>query len=232
MSPARTAWQPIWTARGCRMRSWLREPRRPTTPPASTARGSTSARASAARWARCSPVPPHSSRRCGAGSSAWAGPCDRPASLPLPACHALDRNWERLADDHANAALLADALARIDGVSVEPCETNILFFDVGGTGRSAADIAEPAPEMPACASARWDPPVCAPSPIWTWAARTPKKPPVSSPKPRHELRPGRFQGVRTGGLEPAGGRATAPSPGTRPASASAPCSTPPASRPA
>ena len=56
--------------------------------------------------------------------------------------HALDRHWDRLGEDHANAALLSDALARIDGISVEPCETNILFFDVGGTGRTAADIAE------------------------------------------------------------------------------------------
>ncbi len=61
--------------------------------------------------------------------------------LAAAGLHALDRHWERLAEDHAHAALLADALRGIEGFTVEPCETNILFFDVGGTGRSAADIA-------------------------------------------------------------------------------------------
>jgi threonine aldolase len=37
---------------------------------------------------------------------------------------------ERLADDHANAAALAQGLARLDGVEIDPAtvETNILFF--------------------------------------------------------------------------------------------------------
>ncbi|MCY4230417.1 MAG: threonine aldolase family protein [Alphaproteobacteria bacterium] len=61
--------------------------------------------------------------------------------LAAAGLHALDQHWDRLAEDHANAAFLANALARIGGVSVEPCETNILFFDVGDTGWSAADIA-------------------------------------------------------------------------------------------
>jgi threonine aldolase len=45
---------------------------------------------------------------------------------------ALDHNVERLAEDHANARLLADGLAEIDGVSIDPAlvETNIVVFDV------------------------------------------------------------------------------------------------------
>jgi threonine aldolase len=45
---------------------------------------------------------------------------------------ALDHNVERLAEDHANARLLADGLAGIDGVSIDPAlvETNIVVFDV------------------------------------------------------------------------------------------------------
>ena len=64
--------------------------------------------------------------------------------LAAAGLHALDHHWDRLAEDHANAARLADALAGIDGIAVEPCETNILFFDVGGTGRTAAEVAEAA----------------------------------------------------------------------------------------
>jgi len=66
----------------------------------------------------------------------------RQAGICAAAClYALDHNVERLAEDHANARLLVDGLARIEGVSVEPPETNLVFFDIAGTGRTAADLA-------------------------------------------------------------------------------------------
>lgn len=45
---------------------------------------------------------------------------------------ALDHNVERLAEDHANARALAEGLAAIDGVDLDPAtvETNIVVFDV------------------------------------------------------------------------------------------------------
>lgn len=48
---------------------------------------------------------------------------------------ALD-NIERLAEDHANARGLAEGLAHIPGIEVDPSrvETNIVFFDIAGTG--------------------------------------------------------------------------------------------------
>ncbi len=61
--------------------------------------------------------------------------------LAAAGLHGLDHHWDRLAEDHAHAALLADGLAELKGFVVEPCETNILFFDVGNTGHSAADVA-------------------------------------------------------------------------------------------
>ena len=61
--------------------------------------------------------------------------------LAAAGLHALDQHWGRLAEDHSHAALLADGLAELNGFVVEPCETNILFFDVGKTGHSAADVA-------------------------------------------------------------------------------------------
>jgi threonine aldolase len=49
---------------------------------------------------------------------------------------ALDHNVERLAEDHENARLLAEGLAEIPGVGVDPAavETNIVFFDVPDPG--------------------------------------------------------------------------------------------------
>jgi threonine aldolase len=57
---------------------------------------------------------------------------------------ALTQNVQRLAEDHDNARLLAAGLARIPGISLDPSkvETNMVFFDVSGTGIPAATIAE------------------------------------------------------------------------------------------
>jgi threonine aldolase len=46
--------------------------------------------------------------------------------------YALDHHVERLAEDHANARVLAEGLAAIDGVRIEPpdVETNIIIFEV------------------------------------------------------------------------------------------------------
>jgi threonine aldolase len=46
------------------------------------------------------------------------------------AMYALDHHVERLAEDHANARRLAGGLAEIDGVAVDPVETNIVFFTI------------------------------------------------------------------------------------------------------
>jgi threonine aldolase len=45
---------------------------------------------------------------------------------------ALDHNVERLAEDHAHARMLAEGLAQIDGIAIDPStvETNIVIFDV------------------------------------------------------------------------------------------------------
>jgi threonine aldolase len=45
---------------------------------------------------------------------------------------ALDEMVPRLADDHDNARLLADGLAELPGVTVDPVETNIVFFTPAG----------------------------------------------------------------------------------------------------
>lgn len=50
--------------------------------------------------------------------------------LAAAALHALEHHIPRLAEDHANARLLAQGLQGLDGVSVAPPQTNIVFVDV------------------------------------------------------------------------------------------------------
>ncbi len=63
--------------------------------------------------------------------------------LAAAALFALDHHVERLAQDHALARRLAEALAGITGLQVEPPQTNIVFADLTGAARdqSAALLA-------------------------------------------------------------------------------------------
>jgi threonine aldolase len=56
--------------------------------------------------------------------------------------YALEHNIERMADDHTSAKRLARRLAQIPGIDIDAgdVETNLVFFDVSGTGRSAPEI--------------------------------------------------------------------------------------------
>ncbi|MDP6582496.1 MAG: low-specificity L-threonine aldolase, partial [Vicinamibacterales bacterium] len=72
----------------------------------------------------------------------------RQAGILAGAClHALDHHVERLADDHDNARVLAEALSSVDGLSCEPArvETNIVRFEV--TSMSARDFVALAAEQ-------------------------------------------------------------------------------------
>jgi threonine aldolase len=55
---------------------------------------------------------------------------------------ALEETPKRLAEDHANARFLAEELAKLPGVSIDPRKvvTNIVIFDVSGTGLTPADL--------------------------------------------------------------------------------------------
>ena len=53
------------------------------------------------------------------------------------AVYALNHHVERLAEDNENAQILARGLAEIEGIVVEPVETNLIFFDVSGMGVTA-----------------------------------------------------------------------------------------------
>jgi threonine aldolase len=69
----------------------------------------------------------------------------RQAGIVASACvYALDNHIPRLAEDHLNAKKLAHGLAGIRGISVDvpAVETNIVIFDIAGTGVSRADFLE------------------------------------------------------------------------------------------
>ena len=60
------------------------------------------------------------------------------------ALHALDHHLDRLAEDHARAARLADAIAEIDGLALvnPPVETNLVFVSTADSGWSAPALSE------------------------------------------------------------------------------------------
>jgi hypothetical protein len=55
---------------------------------------------------------------------------------------ALEEHPRKLAADHANARFLAEALAKIPGIALDPgkIQTNIVIYDVSGTGLTAAEF--------------------------------------------------------------------------------------------
>lgn len=67
----------------------------------------------------------------------------RQAGVLAAACLvALDESPKRLFDDHCNAKFLAEGLARIPGIQIDPkrVQTNIAVFDVSGTGKAPAGL--------------------------------------------------------------------------------------------
>jgi threonine aldolase len=66
----------------------------------------------------------------------------RQGGMNAAAClYSLQHNIDRLAEDHANAAALARGMAQIPGVTVEMPETNLVFFDIRGTGMTIPEFA-------------------------------------------------------------------------------------------
>src|SRR3546814_12694005 len=63
-------------------------------------------------------------------------------SIAAAGIYALEHHVERMAEDHANARLFAESIANLPGVGIDPAtvETNIVFFDIGGTGLTAQEV--------------------------------------------------------------------------------------------
>lgn len=64
--------------------------------------------------------------------------------LAAAGLHALDHHVTRLAEDHQNAKKLARGLAGVPGIEIDPGDvlTNIVLFDVAGTGMDADVLVE------------------------------------------------------------------------------------------
>jgi threonine aldolase len=62
----------------------------------------------------------------------WGGSFRQSGFVAAGCLYALDNNVERQAEDHENARFLAEGLAEIPGVEIDPStvETNIVIFDV------------------------------------------------------------------------------------------------------
>ncbi|MEL0112241.1 MAG: threonine aldolase family protein [Rickettsiales bacterium] len=68
----------------------------------------------------------------------------RQSGIVTAMCHyALDHNVDRLADDHALAASIADRIARLPGIRrVLPVQTNIIIFDLQPGALAAPELAD------------------------------------------------------------------------------------------
>ena len=62
----------------------------------------------------------------------WGGAMRQAGIVAAAGLYALDHHVDRLADDHENARLLAEGLAELDGIELDPdaVETNIVVFGV------------------------------------------------------------------------------------------------------
>jgi threonine aldolase len=82
--------------------------------------------------------------RCHRFRKMFGGAMRQVGILAAAALYALDHNVERLAEDHANARRLAEALAAMPGMLLDPktVETNIVIFEVDSCHGSAGDLAD------------------------------------------------------------------------------------------
>jgi threonine aldolase len=73
---------------------------------------------------------------------AFGGAMRQSGILAAAGIYALEHNVQRLAEDHANAKLLAEGLSSIRGIKLDPAipDTNIIFFDTTAAGISSKDF--------------------------------------------------------------------------------------------
>jgi threonine aldolase len=74
----------------------------------------------------------------------WGGAMRQTGYVAAACLYALDHNVDRLAEDHDNARLLAEGLATLDGIEIDPAtvETNIVVFGVEDARRFAGLLDE------------------------------------------------------------------------------------------
>jgi threonine aldolase len=72
----------------------------------------------------------------------WGGAMRQAGIIAAGGVYALRHHVDRLKEDHDSAALLARGLAEVPGIELDPdsVDTNIVIFDVAGTGMMAAEF--------------------------------------------------------------------------------------------
>jgi threonine aldolase len=72
----------------------------------------------------------------------WGGAMRQSGVVAAAGLYALDHHVDRLAEDHENARALADGLAEIDGVTIDPStvETNIVVFEVEDATKTGEEL--------------------------------------------------------------------------------------------
>src|SRR2546423_1493217 len=72
----------------------------------------------------------------------WGGAMRQSGVVAAAGLYALDHHVERLAEDHENARLLAEGLAEIDGVTIDPSkvDTNIVVFEVADATKTGDEL--------------------------------------------------------------------------------------------
>ncbi len=79
----------------------------------------------------------------------WGGAMRQAGIVAAAGLYALDHHVERLAEDHANARVLAEGLAELPGVDLDPTlvETNIVVFGVPGAEQFCARLEDAGVKM-------------------------------------------------------------------------------------
>ncbi|NLV72527.1 MAG: low specificity L-threonine aldolase [Actinobacteria bacterium] len=73
----------------------------------------------------------------------YGGAMRQAGIIAAGALYALEHNLERMAQDHENAALLAEYIQQVPGVElIHPVQTNILIASVAGLGAQAAHVVD------------------------------------------------------------------------------------------
>ena len=75
---------------------------------------------------------------------AYGGGMRQVGILAAAALYAMENNWQRMAEDHRRARILAEAINEMPGfvVDLQTVQTNIVIVDTGLSGRSATEIVE------------------------------------------------------------------------------------------
>lgn len=116
----------------------------------------------------------------------YGGAMRQSGILAAAGLYALEHHVHRLAEDHAHAKRLAERLAQIPAISINPpaVETNIVFFDLRSPGLSAPAFVSALRQEGVLLNAVARTPV-APSPTWTCRPR----PSSRQPTPSHACSP-------------------------------------------